>query len=271
MSKRPKEKLSYLEAMQDLTEWVDNGGDEEDIQEINGEDDQDRVSEDDVSDEEDRTTGNEVEQTRPQKHWKTLTRNRNANSIDTSLNEDNFEPIHYVNGNGMLETLTGFLGPKINKNTQTIEWQSEIPNISGRQGRADVIRSPVLLLRGPARSVTTYLDCFNLFFDELMFDRVVEKTNLCINRYLRNLQQYKQHAIESDKYTWLKETGKSEITTFIGLLYMRGLLGLNHHDVELLFTKHAHPDVFGATMSQQRMKFLLANITFDDHDERAQC
>ena len=52
---------------------------------------------------------------------------------------------------------------------------------------------------------------------------------------------------------------------------MRGLLGLNHHNVELLFSKHASPHVFGATMSQQRMKFLLANITFDDPDERAQC
>ena len=52
---------------------------------------------------------------------------------------------------------------------------------------------------------------------------------------------------------------------------MRGLLGLNHHDVELLFSKHAGPDVFGATMSQQRMKFLLANMTFDDPDEHAQC
>ena len=36
MSKRPKEKLSYSEAMQDLVEWVDNRGDE-DIQDINGE------------------------------------------------------------------------------------------------------------------------------------------------------------------------------------------------------------------------------------------
>ena len=50
---------------------------------------------------------------------------------------------------------------------------------------------------------------------------------------------------------------------------MRGLLGLNHRYVELLFSKHAGPDVFGATMSQQRMKFLLANITFDDPDECA--
>ena len=63
MSKRPKEKLSYSEAMKDLMEWVDNGGDKEDIQDINGKDDQDRVSEDAVSDEEDGTIDNEVEQT----------------------------------------------------------------------------------------------------------------------------------------------------------------------------------------------------------------
>ena len=58
-----------------------NGGVEEDIQEINGEDDQSRVSEDAVSDEEDGTIDNEVEQTRPQKHRKTLTRSRNVSSV----------------------------------------------------------------------------------------------------------------------------------------------------------------------------------------------
>ena len=52
---------------------------------------------------------------------------------------------------------------------------------------------------------------------------------------------------------------------------MRGLLCLNHHDVEIVFSKHAGPEVFGATMSQKRMKFLLANITFDDPDECPQC
>ena len=119
MSKRPKEKLFYSEATQDLMEWIDNGGDEEDIQEINGEDDQDRVSKDAISDEEDGTTDNEVEQTPPEKHRKTLTRSRNVNSIDASLNKDNFEPIHCINGNGMWETLTGFLGPKSNKTTPT--------------------------------------------------------------------------------------------------------------------------------------------------------
>ena len=131
MSKRPKEKLSYSEAMQDLMEWVDNGGDEEDIQEINGEDDQDRVSEDAVSDEEDGTIDNEVEQTRPQKHRKTLTRSRNVNSIDASLNEDNFEPIHYVNGNGMWETLIGFLGPKCIKTLKQLNGRAKFQTYLG--------------------------------------------------------------------------------------------------------------------------------------------
>ena len=129
MSKRPKEKLSYSKAMQDLMERVDKGGDKEDIQEINGEDDQDSVIEDAVSDEEDGTTDNEVEQSLPQKHRKTLTRSRNRNSIDALLNEDNFKPIHYVNGNAMWETLTGFLVPKSNKNTQTIKWQRNSKHI----------------------------------------------------------------------------------------------------------------------------------------------
>ena len=75
---------------------------------------------------------------------------------------------------------------------------------------------------------------------------------------------------ESNKYTFLKKTDESEIRAFIDLLYMRELLGLDHHDVERIFSKHTGPDVFGATMSQQRMKFLLANITFDESDKRAQ-
>ena len=39
---------------------------------------------------------------------------------------------------------------------------------------------------------------------------------------------------------------------------------MNHHNIELLFKSGIGPDIFGATMSQQRMKFLLAHITFDD-------
>ena len=43
---------------------------------------------------------------------------------------------------------------------------------------------------------------------------------------------------------------------------------MNHHNIELLFKSDIGADVFGAKMSQQRMRFLLAHITFDDKIKR---
>ena len=43
---------------------------------------------------------------------------------------------------------------------------------------------------------------------------------------------------------------------------------MNHHNIELLFKSGIGPDIFGATMSQRRMRFLLAHITFDDKSTR---
>ena len=74
----------------------------------------------------------------------------------------------------------------------------------------------------------------------------------------------------AQKYTWLKETTVIEIRALVGLMYLRGLYGMNHHDIELLFTNSIGPNIFGATMSQQRMKFLLAHITFDERADRAE-
>ena len=39
---------------------------------------------------------------------------------------------------------------------------------------------------------------------------------------------------------------------------------MNHHNIELLFKSGIGQDIFGATVSQQRMRFLLAHIAFDD-------
>ena len=140
---------------------------------------------------------------------------------------------------------------------------------AGRQRTANVICGPVLVLRGPARSVETNQDCFDLFFDETIFERITTKTNMRINRHLDKLGEHKKHIFESSKYSWWKETRYPGMRALIGLIYLRGLYGMNHRNIELLFAKHIGHDIFGATMSQQRMKFLLANITFDDPEERA--
>ena len=191
------------------------------------------------------------------------------NSIDSSLNEKNFDPIYYVNRFGHWETLTGYLGPKNSRQTETIQWNSDLQLHAGRQRTANVIRGPVLALRGAARSVETIQGCFDLFFDETIFERIITKTNMRRNRHLDKLREPKKHIFESSKYSWLKETSYPEMRALIGLIYLRGLYGMNHRNIELLFAKHIGHDIFGAKMSQQQMKFLRANITFDDPEERA--
>ena len=98
-------------------------------------------------------------------------RSRIVNNIDVSLNEDNFDPIHYLNGNGKCETLTGLPGPKSNKKTPMIEWQSKFPNLSKRQLRTD----PVLSLRGSV--------CNDVW--DILEDTDYRSTNMCCEYYSR--------------------------------------------------------------------------------------
>ena len=54
----------------------------------------------------------------------------------------------------------------------------------------------------------------------------------------------------------------------IGLLYIRGLLGMNYHSLNISFSDKAGPPVFSATMSCDRMKFLLSTLVYDAPETR---
>ena len=69
---------------------------------------------------------------------------------------------------------------------------------------------------------------------------------------------------------YTKNTYSLEILAFIGLLYLRGLLGLNNHDVAILFNDLTGNPVFGVTMSKNRFKFLFSYISFNDFETRTQ-
>ena len=56
----------------------------------------------------------------------------------------------------------------------------------------------------------------------------------------------------------------TEIYALIGIIYFRGLLGLNNHLHEILFSEKAGHPVFAATMSQNRFKLLIQSIMFDE-------
>ena len=66
------------------------------------------------------------------------------------------------------------------------------------------------------------------------------------------------------KYSFLYDTSTSEILAFVGMVYLRGLLGLANHTVDVLFNNMTGNLIFGATMSKSRFKFLLSHISFDD-------
>ena len=123
-------------------------------------------------------------------------------------------------------------------------------------------------MKGAARNVTFEEDCFDLFSSDDMFELITSNTNKRIDEHLDKLWTFKRHTINSSKYTWLKQTKKEELKIFIRLVYFRGFYGMNHHNIELLFKSDVGSDVFGAKRSQQRMRFLLAHIMFDDKIKR---
>ena len=97
-----------------------------------------------------------------------------------------------------------------------------------------------------------------------MFSFIESKTNEKIRKRTETLTKHKEHWLESSKYPWIKPTNILELRALIGLLYFRGQFGMNHHGFNSLLSDKAGPPVFSATMSRNRMKFLLPTLTFDD-------
>ena len=73
---------------------------------------------------------------------------------------------------------------------------------------------------------------------------------------------------EISKYPWIKPTNLSELRALVGLLYSRGLYRMNYHSLNIWFSDKTGPSIFSATMSRDRMQFLLSRLIFDDSEER---
>ena len=169
---------------------------------------------------------------------KLLTKNGLVHDTESSLNEECYDGIHFKNGKGQWETLTGYLGPKRNKKTKTITWISDFVT-QGRKKACDIINigdSRGTLL-GAARNIDTIEDAFNLLFDDQMLDVLVRETNDFIDRKLQTLKSFKEHLFESSKYRYLGKTSPLEMRALIGFMYLHGLYGLNHHKTDISATK----------------------------------
>ena len=75
---------------------------------------------------------------------------------------------------------------------------------------------------------------------------------------------------ESSHYIWVKKTDRVEIDALFGLMYFRGILGVNLHMTDRLFSKGSHY-IFGVIMSKNRFRFLKGHICLDNPHERHSC
>ena len=87
-----------------------------------------------------------VEVTTPSR--KLLTKNRLVHDIESLLNNECYDDIHFINRKRQWETLTGYLRPKTNKNTKTITWTSDFPTQVWRRAcdNINIGDNPVTLL-----------------------------------------------------------------------------------------------------------------------------
>ena len=108
---------------------------------------------------------------------------------------------------------------------------------------------------GRARDIVTMEDSFELLFSDEMFDLLVLKTNFLINRKLEILRDQKKPLLESSKYPYLRETSRSQMHVLIGFMYLRGLHGLKHHKITVIFSGKFWLPIFATTSPRERVKF----------------
>ena len=109
------------------------------------------------------------------------------------------------------------------------------------------------------------LTCWELFIYDEIINLITCKTNKKIESKIAQLTP----ELIAEKYiTHCKLTTTTEVRAFIGLIYMRGLLNMNHMGRKYLFRDDIGPAIFGATMSSKRFDFLFSNISFDAAETR---
>ena len=166
MSKR-KSSMDIDDVMNRIKKWIDDSDDEveADLNEVNGDEETEEILPSELNALEDHIEfdcdDSGSSQNRPI-YREQLTRKSLVHSIDSLLDESNFEPIVYVDRNENFETFTGYLGPKTNKNTKAISWDSEFPFVTGLQRTCDTTHRPIscLLPNTKASNIETFDDAF---------------------------------------------------------------------------------------------------------------
>ena len=196
------------------------------------------------------------------KKRKILVYERIVNSLEKSLEEKNYKKFD-------LPTIHEEYSANLNKgicNENKITWINTPGNKMTKRTNENVLNAHA----GPineAKHKKSEVECWNLLFTDEMMNYIVTNTN----KKIRNKRlEFEITESNQKNFCHVRDIDKVELRAFIGLLYARGLLCLNHHDYHLLFKESIGHHIFGATMSAKRFGFINANITFDDPETRGE-
>ena len=148
-----------------------------------------------------------------------------------------------------------------------ITWTNDLPaSYGGRLTARNIISGPVGVRNKP-KQCKTPIAAWELFCSANILSHIVKMTNKNISSIKSSLNE---KILNDSRYSFLGFTTFREILAFVGLMYFRDLMGLANHDVKVLYEKRTANDIFSATLSKNRFRFLFANITFDNHVTRNQ-
>ena len=172
------------------------------------------------------------------RHRKLLTRNKIINSLEKSLDHNNYNLISLPNEEIFHKVILD-KGNK-NRNEASITWTNKKPVNTGRQSSENIVKTRGGVL-GSAKNAMTPIECCNIFISADIINKIVNYTNKRIEM-MPNIGS-------STKPAEQRTTNIKEMNAFIGLMYARGLLNRNFHDISKLYEKVTGNPYFVATMS----------------------
>lgn len=134
------------------------------------------------------------------------------------------------------------------------KWSKKKPSAKVRKGAHNVLlRLPGTI--GDARYAKSPHECWKCIFSESIIEMIVKYTNIYIEKIQGNYER------ERDA----KPTDVVEFTSFIGLLYLAGLLRSNRQSLEELWGEDGFGvERFHLVMNLKRFKFLIRCTRLDD-------
>ena len=121
MSKRKAPVITHKDVVQNILTFIENDGMKDELDPLleNQRDDDEFEIEENNAQENLIDDGEEVpeqeEELNPRRNRKLLTTNRLVRDRNSALDKNNYDPIHYINGNEHWESLTGYLDQKTDK------------------------------------------------------------------------------------------------------------------------------------------------------------